>query len=133
DVLRRDRHRREAQCLQRDDLVESEMMALVHEAEPAGLDARVDPHLIDRRANEPEGVDRLAHSERSIACRAPRGVRSLLPSSAMSQGRTLKSVCVFCGSRPGADPAYAAAAADLGRAIAEREMTLVYGGAKVGL
>jgi uncharacterized protein (TIGR00730 family) len=51
----------------------------------------------------------------------------------MSQGRTLKSVCVFCGSRPGDDPVYGAAARDLGRAIATRGITLVYGGAKVGL
>jgi uncharacterized protein (TIGR00730 family) len=48
-------------------------------------------------------------------------------------GRALKSVCVFCGSRPGDDPAYEKAAADLGRAIAGRGMTLVYGGARVGL
>jgi uncharacterized protein (TIGR00730 family) len=51
----------------------------------------------------------------------------------MSQGRTLKSVCVFCGSRPGDDPAFGEAAAALGRTIAERGLTLVYGGAKVGL
>ncbi|AKV04644.1 Lysine decarboxylase family [Labilithrix luteola] len=40
---------------------------------------------------------------------------------------------MFCGSRPGADPAFMEAAAELGAAIAERKMTLVYGGAKVGL
>lgn len=47
--------------------------------------------------------------------------------------RVLKSVCVFCGSRPGNDPAYAAAAVSLGRALAQRQIALVYGGAKVGL
>ncbi len=45
----------------------------------------------------------------------------------------LKSVCVFCGSSPGADPAYLAAALATGRAIAGRGLALVYGGAKVGL
>jgi hypothetical protein len=45
----------------------------------------------------------------------------------------LKSVCVFCGSSPGADPAYLAAAEATGRAIAARGLALVYGGAKVGL
>jgi uncharacterized protein (TIGR00730 family) len=45
----------------------------------------------------------------------------------------LTSVCVFCGSSPGADPAYAAAAQAMGEAIANRGLTLVYGGAKVGL
>lgn len=45
----------------------------------------------------------------------------------------LRSVCVFCGSRPGDDPAFADAAAKLGRALAARGLTLVYGGARVGL
>jgi uncharacterized protein (TIGR00730 family) len=45
----------------------------------------------------------------------------------------LRAVCVFCGSSPGADPAFAASAAALGRAIAGAGQTLIYGGAKVGL
>lgn len=51
----------------------------------------------------------------------------------MSETRELRSVCVFCGSRPGLDPAYAEAARATGEAIASRGLTLVYGGAKVGL
>jgi uncharacterized protein (TIGR00730 family) len=43
------------------------------------------------------------------------------------------SVCVFCGSSPGGDPAYRAAAEAMGREIAARGLRLVYGGAKVGL
>lgn len=43
------------------------------------------------------------------------------------------SVCVFCGSSPGGDPAYRAAAEAMGREIAQRGLRLVYGGAKVGL
>lgn len=45
----------------------------------------------------------------------------------------LRSVCVFCGSRPGNDPELTRAAQALARAIAARGLTLVYGGAKVGL
>ena len=45
----------------------------------------------------------------------------------------MHSLCVYCGSRTGADPAYLQAAVDLGRAIAARGMTLVYGGGSVGL
>src|SRR5690606_38580429 len=56
---------------------------------------------------------------------------TLLPSSPMS--RPLRAVCVFCGSRPGDDPAFTGAAAAMGRAIAGRGLTLVYGGARVGL
>jgi uncharacterized protein (TIGR00730 family) len=43
------------------------------------------------------------------------------------------SVCVYCGARPGADPAYMAAATDLGRAMAETGMRLVYGAGDVGI
>ena len=43
------------------------------------------------------------------------------------------SVCVFCGARFGADPAYRQLAADLGEVLARQGMTLVYGGGGVGL
>ena len=43
------------------------------------------------------------------------------------------SVCVYCGSRHGAKPAYTAAARALGTAIGEHGWQLVYGGGKVGL
>jgi uncharacterized protein (TIGR00730 family) len=45
----------------------------------------------------------------------------------------LSSVAVYCGSSPGADPGFAAAAAALGRLLAERGIRLVYGGGHVGL
>lgn len=44
----------------------------------------------------------------------------------------MKTVCVFCGSNPGARPDYLAAAEETGRAIAESGRALVYGGASVG-
>jgi hypothetical protein len=46
---------------------------------------------------------------------------------------TMSSVCVFCGSSPGADPAFLQAARQVGRLIARRGLCLVYGGADVGL
>jgi uncharacterized protein (TIGR00730 family) len=45
----------------------------------------------------------------------------------------MRSVCVFCGSSVGANPAYRQAAAALGREIAHRNLRLVYGGGNVGL
>lgn len=45
----------------------------------------------------------------------------------------MKAIAVFCGARHGAKPEYTAAARNLGSALAEREMTLVYGGGNVGL
>jgi uncharacterized protein (TIGR00730 family) len=45
----------------------------------------------------------------------------------------MDSICVFCGSRPGNDPAYVEAASETGRSIARRGWRLVYGGGRVGL
>jgi uncharacterized protein (TIGR00730 family) len=45
----------------------------------------------------------------------------------------LRRVCVFCGSSPGHDPAYADAAQAMGRLLAARGITLVYGGGRVGM
>lgn len=43
------------------------------------------------------------------------------------------SVCVYCGSRDGADPAFAIAAEHLGTLLAEMGWRLVYGAGDVGL
>jgi len=45
----------------------------------------------------------------------------------------LHRVCVFCGSSPGARPEYADAASAVGRLLATSGITLVYGGASIGL
>ena len=45
----------------------------------------------------------------------------------------MNRLCVFCGSSPGRDPAYLAAAAELGTVLARRQIGLVYGGASIGL
>ena len=45
----------------------------------------------------------------------------------------IKSLCVFCGSRAGVHPTYEVAARDLGHAIAERGIDLIYGGGDIGL
>ncbi|OPY32621.1 MAG: putative lysine decarboxylase [Methanomassiliicoccales archaeon PtaU1.Bin124] len=44
----------------------------------------------------------------------------------------MRSVCVFCGSSPGSGSDYVKAARSLGMLLAENNITLVYGGAKVG-
>ncbi|SMG46879.1 LOG family protein [Paraburkholderia susongensis] len=45
----------------------------------------------------------------------------------------MKSVCVYCGSSSGAKPLYEQAARAFGRALVQAELSLVYGGGKVGL
>ncbi|MBA3264453.1 MAG: TIGR00730 family Rossman fold protein [Thermoleophilaceae bacterium] len=45
----------------------------------------------------------------------------------------MERLCVFCGSSPGADPAYAEATAELGRLLVDDGIGVVYGGGAVGL
>ena len=45
----------------------------------------------------------------------------------------MNRVCVFCGSSPGARPAYAETTVELARALASEGIGVVYGGAHVGL
>ncbi|HVI50039.1 MAG TPA: TIGR00730 family Rossman fold protein [Candidatus Sulfotelmatobacter sp.] len=45
----------------------------------------------------------------------------------------MKSLCVFCGSSAGRNEAYVKAAANVGRLLAERGITLIYGGGSLGL
>lgn len=45
----------------------------------------------------------------------------------------IRSLLLFCGSSPGRDPAHAADAEALGRLLASRGVTLVYGGGALGL
>jgi uncharacterized protein (TIGR00730 family) len=45
----------------------------------------------------------------------------------------VRRVCVYAGSNPGSDPAYADAARALATLMAERQIGLVFGGGKVGL
>jgi len=47
--------------------------------------------------------------------------------------RRLTAVCVFCGSSSGVDAAYVDAGREIGRLLARRGITLVYGGARVGV
>lgn len=47
--------------------------------------------------------------------------------------RAHRTVCVYCGSSAGRNPAYAEAARSLGRELVARDLGLVYGGAGVGI
>ncbi len=45
----------------------------------------------------------------------------------------IENVCVYCGSSDGSDPAYLEAARTLGKALAQADKRLVYGGGSPGL
>ncbi len=50
-----------------------------------------------------------------------------------SQDFIPQSICLFCGASSGTDPIYAKFAYSFGKLLADRNIQLVYGGAKVGL
>jgi uncharacterized protein (TIGR00730 family) len=45
----------------------------------------------------------------------------------------INALCVYCGSSPGTDPAFVAAAQSFGKIMAENRVRLVYGGGSAGL
>src|SRR4051812_27353767 len=45
----------------------------------------------------------------------------------------IRRICVFCGSSPGANPAYADGARALAAVLARERIGLVYGGGSVGI
>ena len=45
----------------------------------------------------------------------------------------IESICVYCGSGPGTNPAFVEAAHRFGRILAENQIGLVYGGGSAGL
>jgi uncharacterized protein (TIGR00730 family) len=51
----------------------------------------------------------------------------------MQKSSNIQNACVYCGSGSGLNPAYAAAARDFGRILAESRIGLVYGGGSLGL
>jgi len=55
------------------------------------------------------------------------------PVTSLSSRTVMRSLCVFCGSSPGVDARYLAAARALGQGLASSGIRLVYGGASVGL
>ena len=55
------------------------------------------------------------------------------PISNETDARVVHNICVYCGSGVGKSPAYRAAARTLGKALAEQEIGLIYGGGDLGL
>lgn len=61
---------------------------------------------------------------------APRSERDR---TALAAAPRVTSICVYCGSGKGVNPAYALAARKLGKALAKADIRLVYGGGSLGL
>lgn len=61
------------------------------------------------------------------------GPGGTLETGAPRRAGKIESVCVYCGSGKGLNPAYAIAARKLGKALADNGMRLIYGGGSLGL
>ena len=57
----------------------------------------------------------------------------IAPDTALPLKPAIRTVCVFCGSSQGRRAEYGAAAAALGTLLAQRRISLVYGGGNIGL
>lgn len=56
-----------------------------------------------------------------------------MPRTTITSAKSMKSLCVYCGSRAGNDPDFLKAAQFIGREAAKRDWRIVYGGGKLGL
>jgi uncharacterized protein (TIGR00730 family) len=81
--------------------------------------------LVDRAGRE-------GHSSSQCRAGTKSGSGALAPEGKFDLA-TMKSVCVYCGSRTGDDPAHRALAEELGTILGQRGILLVYGGGRVGL
>lgn len=63
----------------------------------------------------------------------PRDEQISASADGAARTRALKSLCVFCGSAPGKNPAYLAAAKTIGTTAAQHGIKIVYGGGTLGL
>lgn len=63
----------------------------------------------------------------------PKKARPAVKASLTVAAGPIKVVCVYCGSGPGKNPAYLAAARTLGKSLAKANIALVYGGGGLGL
>ncbi len=59
--------------------------------------------------------------------------RKSLAMNKMEKTRQIRTVCVYCGSGPGTDPAYVQGARAFGQILAEQGVGLVYGGGGEGM
>jgi hypothetical protein len=78
------------------------------------------------------GAQNGQHNGEHKAARARRGQRASKSADAVPP-RTIRNICVYCGSNPGRNPAHAEAARRLGRLMAQQGIGLVYGGGGLGL
>jgi uncharacterized protein (TIGR00730 family) len=85
----------------------------------------------------PSGRAPLADIVRGSAAgsgrRRPRALTLVEPGWQTRPMSTIRTVCVYCGSGPGTDPAFINAARRFGEILAREKVGLVYGGGSLGM
>ena len=76
--------------------------------------------------------DRRQHRKDQVQNRMQQKIHKAKKTSS-GGNRRIRNICVYCGSNIGANPAYAAAARQLGQSMAKERIGLVYGGGGLGL
>jgi uncharacterized protein (TIGR00730 family) len=69
----------------------------------------------------------------AVALTAPQTQRTSMAMNKIEKMSQIRKICVYCGSSPGADPAFAQAARALGETLATNGIGLVYGGGSIGI
>jgi uncharacterized protein (TIGR00730 family) len=87
--------------------------------------------VLPRRRNVLPSSGRLQRSAADEIMGPPPPTRGR--STATRTSFTMKRICVFAGSSSGARDKYRATARELGRTLAQRNVGLIYGGARIGL
>ena len=76
--------------------------------------------------------DRRQHRKDRVQDRMQQKIHKAKKASS-GASRRIRNICVYCGSNIGTNPAYAAAARQLGQSMAKERIGLVYGGGGLGL
>ena len=76
--------------------------------------------------------DRRQHRKDQVQDRMQQKINKTKKASS-GANRHIRNICVYCGSNVGTNPAYAAAARQLGQSMAKARIGLVYGGGGLGL
>jgi uncharacterized protein (TIGR00730 family) len=76
--------------------------------------------------------DRRQHRKDQVQDRMQQKIHKAKKASS-GASRRIRNICVYCGSNIGTNPAYAAAARQLGQSMAKERIGLVYGGGGLGL
>lgn len=105
-------------------------MGIVKLARPLAIDTSITAAAAEPLAETSENYPQARETTRTAL---PGASGAGATPDGAGPGRPIRSVCVYCGSSSGAEPAFSEAAREIGRELAGAGIRLVYGGGDVGL